>query len=176
MSTAALSPDLLAPSQRHEAPAGRRRMGDVGAVRQAIYDTVLDSAQNLPTVQNVRHSLSLTNPRYEGPDDIPLVKQKETLLSGGSLTCKLKGTWALKDVNTGKTLAEKDATIARIPHLTQRGTFILNGNELAVNHQLRLLPGVYTRRRSTGEIESHVNVLPTSGVSHRLYLEPSTGH
>ena len=43
-----------------------------------------------------------------------------------------------------------------------------------VSSQLRLRPGIYTRRKSNGEIEGHVNV-QGKGASHRYFLDPETG-
>ena len=62
-----------------------------------------------------------------------------------------------------------------VPHLTQRGTFINKGTEYTLKNQQRLLPGVYTRIRDNGEIESHANIMPGKGVSHRYYLDPEKG-
>ena len=42
-------------------------------------------------------------------------------------------------------------------------------------NQLRLRPGVFTRVKENGELEAHVNVLPGKGVSHRLFLDPTSG-
>jgi DNA-directed RNA polymerase beta subunit len=69
----------------------------------------------------------------------------------------------------------RDVTVARVPHLTPRGTFVLNGVDYTLSNQMRLLPGVFTRRKESGELESHVNVMPGKGVSHRLNLDPETG-
>jgi DNA-directed RNA polymerase beta subunit len=49
------------------------------------------------------------------------------------------------------------------------------GVEYTLAHQLRLRPGVFTREKENGELESHVNTLPGKGRSHRYYMDPKTG-
>lgn len=156
-------------------PEGRRRIGDLTATRKLIYDNVLHAASNIAPVANSRHTLSLHDVGYEGPEDFPLKKQKEVLLSQGSLTRRLRGTWRLTDNATGQKVEDKRVTLASVPHLTQRGTFLLNGTEYVLAHQLRLRPGIYSRRKSNGELEAHVNVMPGKGPSHRLFLDPESG-
>lgn len=156
-------------------PVGRRRIGDNGATRQLIYDNVKKAAMGLEPVANARHTLSVHDVDYEGADHFPLKKQKEVLLSQGTLARKLRGTWRLTDNTTGQTVAERRATLAAVPHLTDRGTFILDGTEYSLAHQLRLRPGIYSRRKTNGELEAHVNVMPGKGASHRIFLDPQTG-
>ena len=59
--------------------------------------------------------------------------------------------------------------------MTDRGTFVNNGTEYAMVNQMRLRPGVYTRIKDNGEIESHANLIPGRGVSHRYFLDPEKG-
>jgi len=141
-------------------------------LRAAIYDKTLAAAQAIQPVQNNRYKLSVTDVHYADPDHFDLTKQKQALLSGGSIGRRLRGTWVLEDA-AGNTLGSKTTTLARIPHLTDRGTFINNANEYSLVSQLRLRPGIYTRKKANGEIEAHANV--TKGPGHKLFLDPKTG-
>lgn len=152
-----------------------RDFGDAPATRKLIYDNILHTARNLEPTKNQLHTLKLSNVAWDGPDDFSKADQKQAVLTGKTLSRKLKGTWSLHDNVTGETLDEKKTTIARVPHFTERGTFIHRGNEYTLAHQLRLRPGIYTRVKNNGEIEAHVNVLPGNGVSHRYFLEPDKG-
>jgi len=143
-------------------------------MRQAIYDKVLKAAQTIQPVSNNRYSLELKDVDYEDPDWFPIAAQKKAILRGESLVRRLRGTWQLKD-SSGRVIDQKRSTIAQVPHLTHRGTFIINGNEYTLAHQMRLRPGVFTRLRENGEVESHVNIMPGKGLSHRYLLEPDTG-
>jgi hypothetical protein len=143
--------------------------------RKLVYDRVLDQMGKIGPLKNVRHTLELINPRYVDPEEISIAAQKKAVLSGRSLHRRIKGTWRLTDNATGNVLDEKDMTIAQVPHMTHRGTFVLNGTEYTLSNQMRLRPGVFTRIKENGEIESHINVMPGNGISHRYFLDPETG-
>jgi DNA-directed RNA polymerase beta subunit len=151
-----------------------RDFGDAEATRQLIYDNSLKAALNIQPVQNARYRLSLTNLHYADPDKLPLAADKKAILAGQSLTRRLRGTWQLHDTQ-GNLIDQKTSTIASIPYMTNRGTFILGGSEYTLGHQMRLRPGIFTRIKENGEIESHINIMPGKGLSHRYFLEPSTG-
>jgi DNA-directed RNA polymerase beta subunit len=104
-----------------------------------------------------------------GPKD-----QKNALLSGGSLFEQVKGTVVLRDA-AGKELEKvKNFTLLNLPYFTGRHTFILDGNEYNVSNQLRLKPGVYTRRRGNEELEAAFNL--SKGMNFRLSMDPTKGH
>lgn len=152
-----------------------REFGDTDATRKNIYDNVLSAASSIEPISNARHTLRLTNVEYVDPDKISKKQQKEAILNGISVGRRLRGTWELLDNQTQQVLDSKRAVLATIPYLTERGTFINNGTEYTLKNQQRLLPGVYTRIRDNGEIESHANVMPGKGVSHRYFLDPEKG-
>ncbi len=155
-------------------PTTFRDFGDSTAVRKAIYSRTLAAARNIKPVTNARYSLALEDVDYEDPEDHPIAKQKHAILNGENLSRRLRGTWVLKDA-AGNLIEKKRSTLAQVPYLTPRGTFIMGGSEYTLAHQMRLRPGVYTRIKENGELESHANVLPGKGMSHRYGLEPETG-
>jgi len=162
--------------QAPQAPRGPnlRRLGDIPATRQMLYDRVLRAASNLLPVQNVRHSLELTNVHYTDPADRSIAERKQAIIANQSLARRLRGTWLLRDRATGNVLDKKTTTLAHIPHMTDAGTFVHNGNEYVVSHQMRLKPGIFTRVKENGEIESHINVIG-KGMAHRYFLDPAKG-
>ena len=183
-----LTPNLLGPSTSllNPAPLSNdplplneaedfREFGDVEKTRQNIYQNVLRAAQNIEPIANERHTLRLGNVNYQDPDEFSKEEQKLAILSGLSKGRRVKGTWELVDNESGEVLDAKDSVLMTVPHLTQRGTFINKGTEYTLKNQQRLLPGVYTRVRDNGEIESHANIMPGKGVSHRYYLDPEKG-
>lgn len=76
-------------------------------------------------------------------------------------------TWAvpvyanleLRDDATGNVLSNRTIRIAEIPKVTNRHSFIVKGKEYQIDNQWQLKPGVYTRRRQNGELESRFNVV-----------------
>lgn len=161
--------------EKPKAPVTFREFGDPIAIRHAIYDRTLKSAQEVPAISNAKHSLSLSDVAFEGPPDFSLHEQKRAILEGRTLSRRLKGTLTLSDLATGQPLARKRTTLAQVPYYSPRGTFILNGVDYSLASQLRLRPGVYTRLKENGAVDSHINVTPGQGVSHHIEFEPSTG-
>lgn len=163
--------DLASGSLVDSPPPTLTSFQDKLTTRKTIFDNVLDAARNIPPVVNSRHSLSIENPRWQGPEDFSIAQQKQAVLSRGNLGRKLIGTMVLRDAAGGE-VARRNTQLATVPYMTERGTFIFNGNEYTIAHQLRLRPGVFTRRKQNGELESHVNV--SKGMSHRIFFEPAT--
>lgn len=157
------------------APPSLRAFGDSAATRDLIFSNVLKSAQAFEPLSNTQHTLSLHDVAYAGPETYSLADQKRAILGNQTLGRKLIGMWRLTDNATGQEIARRKTTLATIPYMTERGTFIHNGTEYTLGHQLRLRPGSYTRIKSNGELENHINVLPGKGLSHRVFMEPETG-
>lgn len=166
MATALTSPLTAAP------PEGRD-FGDFDATRQQLYENVLTAARAFEPVSNQQYRMELGDVRYEGPERYTLADQKRALLEGRSLGRRLRGTWRLVDPNTAETVDERRVTLANVPFLTQRGTYVFNGNDYGLAHQQRLRPGIFAREKESGELESHVNV--ARGLGHRYFLDPETG-
>jgi DNA-directed RNA polymerase beta subunit len=163
------------PALPARAPARMRPIVDAPAVRRGIYERVQRAAAAIPPLTNQRHTLALTDVGYEGPLEFPKSAWKRAILGGRSLGARLRGTWTLSDNATGRVVDRRRTTVATVPYVTDHGTFIQNGSEYTLGHQLRLRPGVFARRQANGELEAHVNVMPGQGLSHRIYLEPATG-
>lgn len=152
-----------------------RDFSDPGATRRAIFSRTLAAAKALPPVATKHHELSLTDVAFDGPETFSKERQKRAVLEGGTLERRLRGTFTLKDLATGQVMARKTTTLAHVPYLDDDGTFIHKGSAYSLASQLRLRAGIYSRRKSNGELESHVNTLPGGGRSHRIGLDPATG-
>ena len=165
----------ITPPTASSLPPQQRTFGDVGSLRQNIFDRALTSAQSIEPIQNDLYTLRLHDVQYDGPDKYNRAAQKKAVLTRGSLNRKMVGTWSLIDNATQQPVASRAATIAHVPYLTDSGTFVNKGVEYTLAHQLRLRPGVFTRQKDNGELEAHVNTLPGKGRSHRYYMDPKTG-
>lgn len=119
--------------------------------------------------------------------DIPA--QKETKLKRKSWTIPLRSTVELVDKATGTVLSSKKIKLLDIPMMTNRYSFILDGNEYSSMYQWRLKPGIYTRLTNDGFYESNFNLalakldlrldpetllfyLMVGGSSEKFYLYP----
>lgn len=154
-------------------PEGLREFDDTEATRSNIYSNMLDAVTKRFPIESGDYRLELVNPRYEGPQTFSLEQQKQALLKDRRLNTAIKGTWRLTHIPTKKVIEEREDSIIQVPYYTDRGTIINNGNEYTVISQSRLRPGVYTRKRKTGEIETQFNV--KNGKGFRLNIDNETG-
>lgn len=107
--------------------------------------------------------------REFGPND-----QKQALLEGSSLHEPVRATLVMRD-STGKEIERvKNFTLLNLPYFTERHTFVLDGNEYQVSNQIRMKPGVYTRKRANEELETAFNL--SKGSNFRLSLDEKKGH
>lgn len=152
--------------------ADYRDIGDIAATRQAIFDNVRTAANSYAPISNQRYSLQLADVDYDGPDTFTAQDEKRAIIRGETLGRRLRGTWQLKSPD-GAVVDQRKLTLGTVPYLSSHGTFIFNGSSYGFAHQNRLRPGIFTRRKESGEYESHVNV--ARGVGHRYFLDPTTG-
>ena len=112
---------------------------------------------------------------YTDPETYSFTEQKHALHDDKFLGRRLKGTVRLIDTTTGKLLDEKkNTTLMKVPWLTDRGTFIREGNEWGSIAQQRLMPGAYSRYQKNGELETQFNVRPGTGHAFRVGFNPNT--
>lgn len=96
--------------------------------------------------------------RDDGLDPEDIESQHEAKINGRSWAAPVFGTLVMRDNATGKVVDEKKVKLADVPHMTKRHSYIVGGNEFQVDNQWRLKPGVYTRRKKSGEFEASFNV------------------
>lgn len=118
--------------------------------------------------------LEAKNFRYE-PKDYSLKEQKEALLKSNYLSNPVKADLYLYDSKSNQLIDKlPNKTVMNIPYYTNRGTFIHNGNEYTTLKQSRLRPGIYSRIKANGELESQFNIKRGTGTGYRITLEPQT--
>lgn len=149
---------------------------DFKSVRKALYANSIESVKKRFPLYNERYSLEIEDLKYDDPEDFSLKVQKQAVLEGKTLGRRLRGSWVLRDVNTNKVVQKtKRMTILRVPYLTERGTYIRNGNEYTFNHIMRLEPGVYARRKDDDTVLAQINARQGTGSRVDLVFKPSTG-
>lgn len=152
-----------------------REFEDFDTLRASIFDDVKNEVINTFPKSYGTVRMEVEDVDYEGPERFSISEQKKGILQNRYLTRRLRGTVKLYDDETNELLDETKMTLMRVPYLTNRGTFIHNGSEYVTLTQARLMPGAYTRRKQTGELETHFNAARGSGNSFRIHLEPETG-
>lgn len=153
-----------------------RAFGDHDQLRDDIFDRVLEGYKTKFPLENDKVKLELLDARYdERKKRYGIHDAKRALLEDGSLRTPLLGRVRLTDKLSGQALDEKELTLAHVPTLSHRGTFIVDGTEYGVQNQHRLKSGVYSRIKDNGEIESHLNTKSGTGPQMRVFMEPDTG-
>lgn len=153
-----------------------RDFTDTATTRKMILDHAIGSLGESFNQEDDTHRMELIGkPRFSGPTSFTMQQQKDALMKGRSLATPISGTVRLTDKRTGKVLDEKEELLLHVPYYTERGTMINDGTEYAIANQMRLKPGVYTRRRQSGEVEAQLNTKTGSGPGLKLWMEPSTG-
>jgi len=173
-----LTPNDLQAGLAKQAPAATpppvfRSFLDNDAQRTFTQDAVVD-ALSQRQFENATHQLRLSNVRLK-PKTFTKKDEKEAVGKKGFVHQPVHGQWELVDKASGNVLDKKDGLVAYLPHMTDRGTYVVRGTNYVINHQTRLRPGVYTRKQRNGLIESQLNVAPKSGRGFRVRLDPQTG-
>lgn len=123
-------------------------------------------------VEGKHFTLTVENVRAE-PKDYNHLDEKDAILKSKSLVYPLRAHLKMIDKATGKVVDEnKDFPLMDAFHITSKHTMIYKGNNYAAANQLQLRPGVYTRSKETGELESHFNT--KTGRSFSITLDPQT--
>lgn len=158
-------------------PPTIREFGDYNTTRKNIFDNVFKAVSTKFPLQNSRYTVEVKNLHYGRQTDYSLKEQQEAIMQNQTLFYPLKGQLVMRDNATGTIVDKTDRaiTLARVPYLTNRGTFINSGSEYTVANQSRLLPGTYVRKRKSGEYEAHFNTMPGKGRGFRVAFMPDTG-
>jgi DNA-directed RNA polymerase subunit beta len=185
--TTALTPSTS--TQAAPKPTGMKFIGDVlhkdkgmlhnfddfDTKRKLVFDYAAEAVKQRFPVSNERYTLSVDDIGYDNTKPVSLKEQKHALLNNMTITKKLQGRWTLTDNATGKVIDKSSKrTLMNIPYMTNRGTFIRNGTEYALNNQFRLIPGVFSKWTDDGRLESHVNVKQGTGNTFKVSMDPSS--
>jgi DNA-directed RNA polymerase beta subunit len=161
--------DVLTPKPKHI-----YRLDDYKTIRGDLFGNVKDAVSRRFPLYNDKYSMGLEDVDYDDPEDFDVDEQKRALLSGKSMTRRLRGRWVLRDAN-GKVVSQtRRMTLMHVPFMTDRGTFIRNGSEYAFTNIMRLEPGVYTKRKND-EISAQFNIKQGTGPGFNMSLNPTTG-
>ena len=153
-------------------PENTRDFFDPPAMNRLIQNYAVEAfKKKLNEIETLDHRLEVENLEV-GIKPFTIEDQKRAILEKKDITIPVKGTVNLLDKKTGKVLESKNLTIANLPVVTERNTVIYNGSEYESIHQQRLLPGIYSRIRQSGEAEAHINPAPRTGMAARILFLP----
>lgn len=122
-----------------------------------------------------KHTLKLTS--ITTNDNLPsddYAKQKEVKTSNKTYAIPVNARLSLIDNATGETIDQTVIKVADLPKITDRQSFIIGGTEYSVPYQLRVRPGIYTRKKSNDEITSVFNLSKGRRSNMEVNLNPRT--
>lgn len=147
---------------------------DFDTTRQLVFEDAKNTLMKQFPKEHNGVRMELADVDYSDPDHYTLQDQKKALLNDEYLGRRLRGTVRLFDTRTGEMLDERKMTLMKVPYLTDRGTFIKEGNEWGTISQQRLVPGAYSRYQNNGDLETQFNVRPGTGKAFRINMNPES--
>lgn len=155
--------------------ANTYKANDYATVRKSLREKAKNALVNAFPMAWGGIRLEVKNARYDHEKDFTIKEQKDALLQDKYLTNKLKADLYLYDNKTNQLLDKVEGkTVLNVPYYTNRGTFINNGSEYTTLKQNRLRPGIYSRIKQNGELETQFNVQRGTGSGYRITLDPTT--
>lgn len=123
---------------------------------------------------NIR--LEAKNIQFAGKPNFTLADQKKAWMENRDLGRSLKADLELYDRESGDLLDTRPGlTLMRVPHYTDRGTFVYNGSNYSAASQARMIPGIFTRKQNNGATEVQVNTRTGTGRVFRIGMDQDTG-
>ena len=98
-------------------------------------------------------------------------KEMEAKDNGRTVGPKIQGELELKD-SSGKVIDRQKLTLMQIPRHTERGSFIVGGNEYHIFNQMRLDPAVYTYKDQSGDVQTQFNM--SKGSNFKIKVDPKS--
>jgi len=143
-----------------------------GIKREQIRDKAIRSIQESFPLEGKTFSVDVedvkVHPIQVSPDD-----HKKALMSARTLSEPIRGTLVLRNAQ-GKVIERAPKfNLLQLPYLTDHNTFVVGGNSYNVSNQLRMKPGVYTRKRRNAELESFFNL--AKGDNFHMSMDPESG-
>ncbi len=151
-------------------------MIDVEAQFPVLLERCLGIVRKAFPITGKKYVLFAANWRWENVGEgvqNDIAQQRAAKLKESSITAKLVADLTIKDL-AGKVIDRADHhVLLRVPHVTARSSYIVNGKELQVVNQLRLRPGLYTRLSSDNNVETFVNTAAAG--TYRIILDREKG-
>jgi DNA-directed RNA polymerase beta subunit len=140
--------------------------------QKLLREKTLEGVKSLFPILGTHHTIEAEDFTVK-ERDMSFADHKKALFKGGSIYEPIKANLVVKDKQGNVVSRKKGHTVMHLPRVTHHNTFVVNGNEYALKHQLRTRPGVYTRKRGSDELESSFNL--AKGANFRLSMNTKKG-
>lgn len=142
---------------------------------ETLKTRVLESIREQFPVIGKKHRIELVSLSINDTLSVDDVKsQLEKKLQKGTWAVPVQGTLRLVEISTNKTLDEATLTLASVPKITRRYSYIVDGHERQHDSLFRLKPGVFHRIADNGEIEARWSM--QQGVGFSLHVDRNNGY
>lgn len=139
--------------------------------KQLAENTVDGISQYFPVVGS-KHTLVAENIRVDDNKPEDFADHLKARLTKKDWAVPIKGDLKLVDSQTGRVLDKKSgATLANLPKMTSRLSYIVGGNEYQVANIWRRRPGVYAHIKDNGQMESEFHL---KGKRFNIHFDPET--
>lgn len=133
---------------------------DVKQQYEAVKKSAIDAVKNIFPVDGKMRVLRLekawVDDTLDSTDYTSQAKAKEKEQTWGA---SVYADLSLVEKTTGKVVDHAPKVrLFTLPKITDRFSYIVNGNEYQVHNQLRLKPGIYTLRKQNGELKTQFNL------------------
>lgn len=140
--------------------------------RKLIRTKVMEGLEESFPIKSRSKTLEIKDLKVDEKEFSP-TDQKTAILRGDTLFENVKGTVRMRDKD-GKVVDEiPNFTVARLPWFTPRSTVIVGGNEYSIANQVRPKPGVYSRKRANGVLETSFNT--QGGANFNITMDTEKG-
>ena len=151
---------------------------DPDSTFQTLTDRAVESVSSHFPFEGTHRKLELHKAWVDDSKDIDDIRsQQDSKLKGRSWDVPLKAEISLKDKKTGEEIDRQTITVARIPKITRRYSYIVDGKERQIENQFRLKAGAYHRENEAGELNAHWNLEKWEGSKasrFNTYFDPKT--
>jgi DNA-directed RNA polymerase subunit beta' len=151
---------------------------DPDSTFQTVKDRTVEAVSSHFPFEGSHRTLELHKAWVEDDKNIDDIRtQQDAKLKGRSWDVPLKAEISLKDKKTGKEIDRQVVTVAKIPKITRRYSYIVDGKERQVENQFRLKAGAYHRENEAGELNAHWNLEKWEGSKasrFNTYFDPKS--
>jgi DNA-directed RNA polymerase beta subunit len=144
-------------------------MQDPNILYADLKKKIVDSIQSIFPVEGKKNVISISDITVTDVSDNNFKEQMLIKEKGGTLSSPITATVTLKDKVTNKTISQHKMKVGMVPRITQRGSYIIDGNEYQIPQQLLLRPGIFHRIKENGELEAFINV---KGFQAKILFDP----
>lgn len=145
---------------------------DAAVKREQIRNRVVDSLRDVFPIQGRNFTVDVRDVKVHEAD-FSTDDHKKALLQARTLAEPVRGTLVLKDKKGRIVQKVPNFNLVQLPYFTPHHTFVIGGNSYTVSHQLRMKPGIYTRKRRNEDLEAQFNL--GKGDNFRLSMDPNKG-